>query len=147
MDLDSLDPHWIWFAIGLVLAALEMAIPGVFLIWMAGAALITGAITWMVPIGLPLQIVIFAVLAIVAVFSGKRYLSAHPVEPADPKMNDRGAQAVGEMVVVTHAIDGGRGRVRLGDSEWLAKGPDAEPGSRMRVAGHDGVVLIVEHLH
>ena len=147
MDLNSLDPHWIWFAIGLLLAAAEMAIPGVFLIWMAGAALITGAVTWLVPIGLPLQIVIFAVLAIVAVFSGRRYLRAHPVEAADPKMNDRGARAVGETVVVTHAIDGGNGRVRLGDSEWLAKGPDAEPGSRMRVAGHDGAVLIVEHLH
>ena len=33
------------------------------------------------------------------------------------------------------------------DSEWLAKGPDAEPGTKMRVAGHDGVVLVVEHLH
>ena len=39
------------------------------------------------------------------------------------------------------------GRVRLGDSEWLAKGPDAEPGTRMRVSGHDGAVLLVEHLH
>jgi len=147
MDINSVDPHWIWLAIGLALAAAEMAIPGVFLIWMAGAALITGAITWLLPIGLPLQIVVFAVLAIVAVFSGRRYLAAHPVEAADPKMNDRGARAIGEMVVVTHAIDGGSGRVRLGDSEWLAKGPDAEPGSRMRVAGHDGAVLIVEHLH
>jgi len=147
MDIDSLAPHWIWFAIGLLLAAAEMAIPGVFLIWMAGAALITGAVTWLLPIGLPLQIVIFAVLAIVAVFSGRRYLQSHPVVSADPLMNDRGARAIGEMVVVTHAIDGGSGRVRLGDSEWLAKGPDAEPGSRMRVAGHDGAVLIVEHLH
>jgi membrane protein implicated in regulation of membrane protease activity len=143
----DLDAHWTWLAIGLLLAAAEIAVPGVFLIWMAGAALITGVIAWLVPIGLPLQIVLFAVLAIVAVFSGKRYLRAHPVEGADPKMNDRGARAVGELVVVTHAIDGGEGRVRLGDSEWLAKGPDAEPGSRMRVAGHDGVVLIVEHLH
>lgn len=143
----DLDAHWTWLAIGLLLAAAEIAVPGVFLIWMAGAALITGAIAWLVPIGLPLQIVIFAVLAIIAVFSGKRYLRAHPVEGADPKMNDRGARAVGELVVVTHAIDGGTGRVRLGDSEWLAKGPDAEPGSRMRVAGHDGAVLIVEHLH
>jgi len=147
MDIDSLAPHWIWFAIGLLLAAAEMAIPGVFLIWMAGAALITGAVTWLLPIGLPLQIVIFAVLAIVAVFSGRRYLQSHPVVSADPLMNDRGARSIGEMVVVTHAIDGGSGRVRLGDSEWLAKGPDAEPGSRMRVAGHDGAVLIVEHLH
>jgi membrane protein implicated in regulation of membrane protease activity len=62
-------------------------------------------------------------------------------------MNDRGARLVGEMVVVTQAIDGGQGRVRQGDSEWLAKGPDAEPGTRMRVAGHDGVVLLVEYLH
>lgn len=146
--INSLEPHWTWLAIGLLLAAAEMAIPGVFLIWMAGAALITGGLVWLVPtMGLALQIVIFAVLAIVFVFSGKRYLAANPIQSLDPKLNDRGAQAVGETVVVTHAIDGGTGRVRLGDSEWLARGPDAEPGSRMRVAGHEGVVLIVEHLH
>jgi membrane protein implicated in regulation of membrane protease activity len=69
------------------------------------------------------------------------------VVSADPMLNDRGGQLVGETVVVASAIDGGRGKVRHGDSEWLAKGPDAEPGSKMRVAGHDGTVLIVEHLH
>jgi membrane protein implicated in regulation of membrane protease activity len=145
--LNTVEPHYAWLALGLVLAAAEMAIPGVFLIWLAGAALITGVIAWLAPIGLPLQIVTFAVLAIVAVFSGRQYFAAHPVESSDPKMNDRGARAIGEVVVVTHAIDGGSGRVRLGDSDWLAKGPDAQPGTRMRVAGHDGPVLIVEHLH
>lgn len=146
MGFDTVEMHWVWLAIGLILAAAEMAVPGVFLIWMAGAALITGFVAWFTPIGLPLQIVLFAVLAIVAVFSGKRYLRDNPVEAADPMMNDRGARLVGETVVVTHAIDGGSGRVRQGDGEWLARGPDAEPGTRMRVAGHDGVVLIVEHL-
>ena len=61
-------------------------------------------------------------------------------------LNDRGGQLVGEQVVVTHALDGGSGKVKHGDTEWLAKGPDAEPGTRMRVSGHDGV-LLVEHLH
>jgi membrane protein implicated in regulation of membrane protease activity len=145
--LNSLEPHWTWLAIGLLLAAAEMAVPGVFLIWMAGAALITGLITWLAPIGLPLQIVVFAVLAIVAVFTGKRYLRANPIVPADPLMNDRGGRLLGETVVVTYAIDGGTGRVKQGDSEWLARGPDAEPGTRMRVTGHDGAVLLVEHLH
>ncbi|MCB2059732.1 MAG: NfeD family protein [Novosphingobium sp.] len=144
--LNSLEPHYAWLAIGLVLAAAEMAIPGVFLIWMAGAALIVGFVTWVTPIGVPLQIVLFAMLAIVAVFSGRRYLRSHPVEAADPKMNQRGERVVGEMVVVTQAIDGGSGKVKLGDSEWLAKGADAPPGTRLRVAGHDGVVLIVEPL-
>jgi inner membrane protein len=145
--LNSLNPHYGWLAIGLVLAAAEMAIPGVFLIWLAGAAIITGLIVWVVPIGLPLQIVIFAVLAIVSVFLGRRYLRGHPIESADPMLNDRGGQLVGETVLVTHALDGGSGRIKHGDSEWLAKGPDAEPGTRMRVTGHEGVVLLVEHLH
>ncbi len=144
--INNLDAHYAWLAIGLVLAAAEMAVPGVFLIWMAGAALITGFVTWLVPIGLPLQIVLFALLAIIAVFSGRRYLKAHPVEAADPKMNDRGARVVGEIVIVTQAIEGGSGRVKLGDSEWIAKGADADAGTRLRVSGHDGAVLFVEPL-
>ncbi|MDE8653960.1 NfeD family protein [Novosphingobium album (ex Liu et al. 2023)] len=143
-SLFDLQPHYAWLAIGLVLAVAEMAIPGVFLIWMAGAALITGLLSWFVPIPLPLQIVMFAVLSIIAVFTGRRFLRDHPVVSADPKMNQRGERVVGEMVVVTQAIEGGSGRVRLGDSEWLAKGADAVPGTRLRVAGHDGVVLMVE---
>ena len=144
--LNTLEPHWVWLALGLLLAIAEMAIPGVFLIWMAGAALITGIVAWAVPIGVPYQIVLFAVLAIVAVYSGRRWLKGHPIESADPRLNDRGGQAVGETVTVTHAIDGGQGRVRLGDSEWIAKGPDAAPGTRMRVTSHQGAVLVVEHL-
>lgn len=136
--------HYTWLAIGLVLAVAEMAIPGVFLIWMAGAALVTGLVSWLVPIGLPLQIVLFAVLSILAVFIGKRLLKDHPVVSADPKMNQRGERVVGETVVVTQAIEGGSGRVKLGDSEWLARGADAAVGTRLKVSGHDGVVLLVE---
>jgi hypothetical protein len=124
-----------------------MAVPGVFLIWLAGAAIITGLIAWVAPVGLPLQIVIFAALAIIAVFSGRRYLRANPVQSADPMLNDRGGQLIGQQVIVTHAIDGGTGRVKHGDTEWLARGPEAEPGTRMRVSGHEGVILVVEHLH
>lgn len=145
--LETLNPHWGWLALGLVLAAAEMAVPGVFLIWLAGAAIITGLLSWVVPIGLPVQIVIFAALAIVSVFMGKRYLKDNPIHEADPLMNDRGARLVGEVVLVTHAIDSGTGRVKHGDSEWLVHGPDAEPGTKMRVSGHDGAILLVEHLH
>ena len=142
--LSDLAPHYSWLAIGLLLAAAEMAVPGVFLIWMAGAALIVGFATWLYPLSLMAQIVLFAVLAIAFVFTGRRYLRANPIEPVDPNMNDRGAQAIGQTVVVTQAIEHGSGRVRLGDSEWLAKGPDAAPGTRLRVAAHEGVVLVVE---
>ncbi len=144
--LESLDPHWAWLALGLFLAAAEMAIPGVFLIWLAGAAIVTGLLSWFLPIGLPLQIVIFAVLAIAAVFLGRRYLAANPITEADPKMNRRGARLVGEVASVSQAIEAGAGRVHYGDSEWLAKGADAPVGARVRITGSDGAVLLVEPL-
>ena len=145
--LNGIEPHWVWLGLGLLLAIGEMTIPGVFLIWMAGAALVTGLLAWLVPLGVPLQVVIFAALSILSVFSGRRFLRQHPVESADPKINHRGERAIGELVVVSQVIAAGQGRVRLGDSEWLACGPDAEPGTRMRVTGADGVVLLVEHIH
>lgn len=141
--LAGLEPHYAWLALGLVLAVAEMAIPGVFLIWMAGAALITGVVTWLLPIGMPLQIVIFAVLSILAVFLGRRFLVRHPVVSADPLLNRRGARAIGETVVVTQAIVSGSGRVRLGDSEWLARGDDAAPGTHLSVLDVEGSVLVV----
>ena len=144
---EGIEMHWLWLGLGLVLAIGEMVIPGVFLIWMALAALVTGFAAWFLPIGVPVQVLMFAGLSLVLAFSGKRWLRQHPVEAADPKMNDRGARSVGEVVVVSEAIETGQGRVRLGDSEWLARGPDAGAGTRMRVVAADGVILIVEHLN
>ncbi|MGN6500052.1 MAG: NfeD family protein, partial [Tsuneonella sp.] len=48
---------------------------------------------------------------------------------------------------VTQALADGEGRVRHGDSEWLARGPDLAPGARVRITGFDGGTLVVEPLH
>ncbi|MDE2404084.1 MAG: NfeD family protein [Sphingomonadales bacterium] len=145
--LNALDPRYAWLAIGLLLAAAEMAIPGVFLIWMAGAALITGIVTFAFPLAGAEQVILFALLAVGSVLAGREWVRRHPVASDDPGLNDRGGRMAGQMVIVTEEIAGGEGRVRHGDSEWLATGPDAVIGTRMRVAGHDGTVLQVEHLH
>ena len=144
--LESLEPHWVWFVVGLLLAVAEILVPGTFLIWMAGAALLTGVLALVLPIGVPLQIVVFAVLAIAAVFAGRAWLRAHPVTDVDPKMNRRGERMVGETGVVTTPIAHGSGRVKLGDSEWIAHGPDLPAGTYVRVSGTDGAILLVEPL-
>jgi membrane protein implicated in regulation of membrane protease activity len=142
--LDGLEPHWLWLIAGLVLAVAEMVVPGVFLIWFAAAALVVGLLTAALPIGVPLQVVLFVVLSLASVLASRRYLRSRPIQSADPLLNQRGAQLVGRQVVVTQAIEGGSGRVRCGDSEWLASGPDADAGARMTVTGSQGSVLIVE---
>ena len=45
--------RWGWLVAGVILAAAEIVVPGVFLIWLAGAAMVTGLIVWAVPIGVP----------------------------------------------------------------------------------------------
>ena len=145
--LEAIPPHWGWLALGLVLATAEMLLPGYFLIWLAAAALLTGVLAGVAEITLPVQVAVFAALSIVAVLIGRRWLRANPITSPEPLMNDRGARLVGETALVTRALTGGEGKVSHGDTEWLARGPDAEPGARMRVTGHDGAVLFVEHLH
>lgn len=142
--LDSFDPHWVWISIGLVLAALEILVPGVYLIWLAVAAVITGVLTFALGLMLPAQVVIFASLALISAFSARRFLRESPIESSDPLMNRRGSRLVGDIATVTQAIDGGTGRVSHGDSEWLAKGPDMAVGMRVRITGNDGVILLVE---
>ena len=63
--MNDLAPQWFWFALGLFLCAAEIIAPGVFLIWLGTAALVTGVLVWVLPIGVPLQVVIFAVLALI----------------------------------------------------------------------------------
>jgi inner membrane protein len=142
--LNTLEPHWFWLLVGVMLGAAEILVPGFFLIWFAVAAIITGMLTFLLPISVAVQTGLFAVLAVGAVYAGRRWLSSNPIISSDPKLNNRGARLTGEIVTVVEAIDHGTGRVKVGDSVWSARGVDAGVGDRVRVTGADGAVLLVE---
>jgi hypothetical protein len=132
-----------WLSIGLVLCIAEMIVPGVFLLWLGIAALLTGLVVFLAPIPLAAQLVVFAVLAVASVYIGRRWSASAEIPSADPLLNDRLARLVGEPVVVEDPIVGGRGRVRVGDSVWPATGADAPAGTRLTVTGATGGVLQV----
>ena len=139
----GIDDHWWWLIAAAALGILEIFLPGIFLIWMAAAAALTGIIAALLPIALPFQLAIFGLLAMAAVFGGRRYYEANPVPSSDPLLNDRTGRLIGQTVVVVTAIENGEGRVKVGDSVWGARGPDAPAGSRMVVTGADGACLRV----
>jgi membrane protein implicated in regulation of membrane protease activity len=145
-NLDGIEPHWAWIALGLVLAALELLVPGVYLVWLALAALATGALALVFDIGLPLQIVEFVFFALIIVFSARRMYGDRPIESTDPLMNNRLGRLVGQTGTVSQAIVHGEGRIRQGDSEWPARGPELAAGERVRITGSDGGTLVVEPL-
>lgn len=143
-SIGGIEAHWIWIGLGLILAALEILVPGVYLIWLAVAAIITGALVFGIGLALPAQIIVFVFLSLIAAFSARRFLRDQPIVSSDPLMNRRGSRLVGELALITQAIDGGTGRVKHGDSEWLARGPNLAAGTRVRIIGNDGSILIVE---
>ncbi|MGH6652895.1 MAG: NfeD family protein [Sphingopyxis sp.] len=142
--ISNMEPHWAWLSIGVLLAAAEIVAPGFFLVWLGAAAIVTGIVAWIVPIGVPIQLAIFAVLAIVALYAGRKWLRDNPITTTDPLLNQRGGRLVGEVLTVTKAIEDGRGRAKVGDGEWPVRGPDTAEGSKVRVVSADGGVLVVE---
>jgi membrane protein implicated in regulation of membrane protease activity len=142
--IEGIDNHWVWLIAAAVLGIAEMIIPGVFLIWLAAAAAITGVVTLIFGFALGFQFGLFAVLALAATTIGRRWYRDNPVESEDPLLNDRAARLVGQTVLVVGAIENGRGRVAVGDSVWQARGPDAEIGARVTVMGAEGSCLKVE---
>ena len=142
--LSELQQHWFWLSLGFILGAVEMIAPGFFLMWLGLAAIIVGMLTWALPISLPLQVALFAILSVLTVYAGKKFLKDNPIESDDPKLNNRGARLTGEIVTVVEAIADGHGRVRVGDTDWNARGADAAAGAKVRVIGADGAVLLVE---
>jgi len=143
---DFVFNHWVWFVLALVLAGLEMVVPGVIFIWLAIACVIVGGLVFVDPsISWEVQFVIFSVLGIVSVFSGRTYLRKNPITSEDENLNDRGARYVGHKYKLERALINGEGKIRIGDSLWLVRGSfDAEIGTSVKVIGSDGVVLIVE---
>lgn len=133
-----------WLGAALLLGIAELVVPGVFLVFLALAAAITGLIAFVLPgLGLVGGLLSFAIWSAVAVLIGRRWYHQYPVATSDPMLNDRAARMVGQEVRVIEAIADGRGRVRVGDGEWPATGPDTAVGARVTIAAvESGVVRV-----
>jgi len=135
---------WHWWILAALLAAVEAVAPGIFFIWFGAAAAIVGLATLILPgMGWEIQVFLFAILAAVAVFIGRRFLHRR-MESPDPALNRRGERYVGRQFTLETAIVNGRGSIKVDDSVWRAEGPELPAGRRVKVVGADGTVLRVE---
>lgn len=140
-----LDPSWLWLIGGVVLLIAELIAPGFFLIFIGAAGIATGLLSLLLPIGLALQLALFAILAVAIVrIGGRRAYSFKYAHSTDPFLNNRVARLLGQVVVVVEPVDANGGQVRVGDSVWSARGGPAAVGERVRIVDIDGNCLKVE---
>ena len=144
----DLHPGWIWAIAGLVLLIAEVITPGFFLMFLGAAAVATGVAALFLPIGLVLQLALFAVLALLFVrVGGRRAYAMRYDQSSDPFLNDRVSQLIDRVVVVVEPVDANGGRVKVGDSIWSARGGPAAAGARVRIVDVEGNCLKVEAEH
>ena len=112
--------------------------PGLAAALVAGLKFLIPELAW------TLQLPLFGVLAILtAVFWWRRQRGTG--ESGDqPNLNRRGHELIGRTFIVQQAIVEGRGKIKVGDSVWMAVGPDAPVGTSVRVTEQNGAVLSVE---
>lgn len=144
--LDRLD-HLAWWAIaGLILIG-ELVTGTTFLLWPATAAFVIGIVA-LPTFGVPwlVQLALFAVLTLILLFVGDRYVRPRLKAGAASGLNARGDRMVGQRVTVAADFQSGRGRLAFGDTEWAGEMEDAsDPGEGevLVVVEVRGVVLIV----
>lgn len=137
--------YWHWFVLGLLLVILEMFSPAAYFLWLGIGAGLTGVLLLAWPgLGWPVQLLAFALLAVLSVALGRRYLARHPIKTDAPTLNRRGEQYVGRVFTLQEPIVNGLGKIRVDDSTWKISGSDCPSGTRVKVTGVDGVVLEVE---
>lgn len=144
---------WHWLGLALILLGLEVMLGTFDLLWISGAAFLTTVWAALpLPAGLTgweVEAIIFAVSAVIllvlgrTVFGGLRNRS----NTDRPDLNQRGKSMIGKTGTAMTDFAGGEGRIRVGDTTWLASaahGGVIRAGMVVRVKDVDGTILSVE---
>jgi len=140
-----MDPGLIWILAGLALLGAEMALPGVYLVWIGAAAVGTGLLLLVSDPGFGIAVAVFLLLLGAGILASLRLRRRSPAQ----RVNAPEAGLAGRQGSVI-AAEGPALRVRIGDSDWPARLPRGaampEIGSLVRVEAVDGMTLVVAPL-
>lgn len=136
---------WSWIIGGLIILAIELIVPGGVFIWLGTAAITTGLVVLVLPIGFAVQWALYGVLALSGIILWLKFgRKAMNTKTDSPFLNKRTERFVGREAVLEDAIHQGFGRVKMDDTTWRVSGDDLPKGARVKIVGHEGVVLKVE---
>lgn len=138
---------WFWFIVGVVLLIGELLAPGIFLLWLAFAAALTGIANAFFPLDWQGELAVFAILAVALVIASWRFVRGQHRPVSDqPDLNQRQTGYVGRRTSLLQAISNGAGKVKIDDTVWDATGEDLPQGTAVLVTRVTGTTLHVERV-
>ncbi len=141
---------WHWAGIGIVLLTLEVAVGTFDLLWVSMAAVLTALFALIIPAPIGAwqgQLIFFAIVAVAFLVAGRTWFKGlRRVPVSHPNHNDRIAALIGQKGEAATSFDGGQGKVKIGDTVWLARQADETvivEGDQVIVSGAEGTLLKV----
>ncbi|MDU6412462.1 MAG: NfeD family protein [Yersiniaceae bacterium] len=139
-----IHPHWVWLSLGGLLLVAEMLGAGGYLLWSGMAAMLTGLLVWLLPLGWESQALLFALLTLLAAGGWWYWLSRRPAGYPARRLNRRGEQLIGTRATLHAPLQDGYGRIRIGDSSWrMHCAQPLQPGDEIEVVAVEGITLEV----
>lgn len=138
---------WQWLILGFLLLVLELFTGTLFILWPAIAAIIVGIVLAILPLGWEMQLLLFAIITTAGLIWGEKYLRPRlNKDKGADGLNERGTSMIGQRVKAVGDFDMGRGRVKVGDTEWAAtmETGDAKAGQELRIISVSGASVAVE---
>ena len=139
-------PGWlIWALVAVLLAAGEIATPGMFFLGPVALAAVVAGVAAVVGLGVIVQLLLFVAGSIASVWILRPIAQRHLHMPA--ALRTGAAALEGTKAVVLQRVDANGGRVRIGGEEWSARAymedQVIEPGTRVEVVKIDGATALV----
>jgi membrane protein implicated in regulation of membrane protease activity len=135
---------WNWFILAALLLLIEVLAPGSFMLWLGLSAILVGLISIGIDWSWQMQLIAFAVFAILALPAWRRFARRVEKPNDSPFLNRRAEGYVGRVFTLERPIVDGVGTIRIDDTVWRVTGPDCPAGSRVKIARADGANLLVE---
>jgi len=139
---------WGWMSFGVILMLLELFVPGTFMVWFGFGAILTGLwVALLAPLSAGMQILIFTLMSVISVIFGffvyGKLFGKNKENAGDLRTGAK--RFIGQTFIVSEAIKDGNGKLKVGDTVWLAKAQnDIEKDEKVIVKDVKGTILIVE---
>lgn len=141
---------WMWLIGGLLLAGLEIVVPGVYLLWVGLGAILTGTVLWLLPeLGPVTQLMVFSLSMFASVAVGFVVQRKSGTDAGATMLNREMESFVGRACEAASEFRNGAGRVRLGDTTYAAisDAEVAEGDPLTIIAIEDGRLVVQPEQH
>lgn len=139
---------YFWLCTGGVFLAVEVVGANGYLLWSAVAAIITGFLVWLFPVGWQWQGVLFSSITIIVLFLWDKWFRLSKNENTESLLNKRNSQFIGRRFVLESTLVNCSGRVRVNDSIWPVRANcNIESGIEVEVFAVDGITLLIREFN